>query len=308
MRRGALFVFALLFLLLCSCAKPTPTTEPAAAQETPSPIEAAETEKNAGDQEVLSPAAARMVNITTSDIYETDWDIDWDALAAALREASACETAQESDGLRHYMLTVYLTDVYSSAAENFFLTAGLDEPYVRISYRDPSGSSHDAVFKNETLYWLLRNIYRVETDIDEAALAAYQDILERTAQKIVVDSLALANATGFPGYTGFEIYQLVKTDTFADGAATYDVYSWDAAFLTDEPDKVPYAGGMRLDAEGRIVGKMENTVFAVKNTGSDSEDYRFLHWGIYQGETEEARAQNARAEILAAFDAPTQES
>ena len=52
---------------------------------------------------------------------------------------------------------------------------------------------------------------------------------------------------------------------------------------------------------------MENTVFAVKNPGSVSEDYRFLHWGIYQGETEQAQAQNARAEILAAFEAPAQE-
>lgn len=111
----------------------------------------------------------------------------------------------------------------------------------------------------------------------------------------------------FPGYTGFEIYRLVKTDTFADGDDTYDVYSWNAAFLTDEPDKVLYAGGMRLDAEGRVLFAMENTVFAVKNPGSGSEDYRFLHWGIYQGETEQAQAQNARVEILAAFEAPAQE-
>ena len=131
--------------------------------------------------------------------------------------------------------------------------------------------------------------------------------LEKPAQKIVVDSLAHATAAGFPGYTGFEIYRLVKTDTFADGDDTYDVYSWNAAFLTDEPDKVLYAGGMRLDAEGRVLFAMENTVFAVKNPGSGSEDYRFLHWGIYQGETEQAQAQNARVEILAAFEAPAQE-
>ena len=302
MKRSALFVFALLFLLLCACAKPA--TEPAAAQEAPAPTEPPESETSASGQQARSPAAARMADLTVDDIHYTDFDVDDAALCAALREASACETAQESDCLRHYMLTVYLTDDYSSAAENLFLAAGLDEPYVCISYRDPAGSSHDAVFKNETLYWLLRNVYRVEQDVDEAALAKYQDILDASAQNKIADSLALADATGFPGYTGFEIYRLVRTDSFADGADAYDVYSWDAAFLTDEPDKVPYAGGMRLDAEGRIVGKMENTVFAVKNPDTGKEDYRFLHWGIYQGETEEARTQNARAEILAAFDAP----
>lgn len=305
MRRRVLFALALLFLLLCACAKPTPddAQQPVSASEAAAPAAEGSEEAMA-----LSPTAARMADLTVDDIRYTDFDVDTAALCTALREASACQTQEQSDALTHYMLTVYLTDVYSSTAENLFLTAGLDEPYVRISYRDPAGSSHDAVFKNETLYWLLRNIYRVEPDIDEAALAKYQDILDASAQKKITDSLALADATGFPGYTGFEIYRLVKTDTFADGIDTYDVYHWGAAFLTDEPDKVPYAGGMRLDAEGRIVGQMESTVFAVKNPGTGNEDYRFLHWGIYPGETEEARTQNARSEILAAFDAPAQET
>lgn len=305
-----LAVLLLLALLLCACAKTgsVPSPEPADAQKPVLAPEAAEPAKEASEEAPsLSPAAARMADLTAADIHYTDFDVDSAALCAALQEASACETNRASSAMPHYMLTVYLTETYSSAAENFFLTAGLDEPYVRISYRDPAGSSHDAVFENETLYWLLRNIYRVEPDIDEAALARYRDILEKPAQKIVVDSLAHATAIGFPGYTGFEIYRLVKTDTFADGNDTYDVYSWDAAFLTDEPDKVLYAGGMRLDAEGRVLFAIENTVFAVKNPGSGSEDYRFLYWGIYQGATEQAQAQNARAEILAAFKAPAQE-
>lgn len=297
-------IVCLLALLLCACAEP----EPAHVQEPISQPEAAGQAAEASEKTaLLSPAAARMADLTAADIHYTDFDVDADALRAALREASACQTQYVSDAMPHYMLTVYLTETFSSAAENFFLTAGLDEPYVRINYRDPEGSSHDAVFENETLYWLLRDIYRVEPDIDEAALAKYQDILDASAQKKIADSLALADVSGFPGYAGFEIYRLVKTDTFANGDDTYDVYSWDAAFLTDKPDKVLYAGGMRLDAEGRVLFAMENTVFAVKNPGSGSEDYRFLHWGIYQGETEQAQAQNARAEILAAFEAPAQE-
>lgn len=297
-------IVCLLALLLCACAEP----EPAHVQEPISQPEAVGQAAEASEKTaLLSPAAARMADLTAADIHYTDFDVDADALCAALREASACQTQYVSDAMPHYMLTVYLTETFSSAAENFFLTAGLDEPYVRINYRDPEGGSHDAVFENETLYWLLRDIYRVEPDIDEAALTRYRDVLEKPAQKIVVDSLAHATAAGFPGYTGFEIYRLVKTDTFTDGDDTYDVYSWNAAFLTDEPDKVLYAGGMRLDAEGRVLFAMENTVFAVKNPGSGSEDYRFLHWGIYQGETEQAQAQNARVEILAAFEAPAQE-
>lgn len=146
---------------------------------------------------LLSPAAARMADLTAADIHYTDFDVDADALCAALREASACQTQDESDALTHYMLTVYLTDTYSSAAENFFLTAGLDEPYVRINYRDPEGGSHDAVFENETLYWLLRDIYRIEPDIDEAALAKYQDILDASAQKRLLTASLLQMSAAF---------------------------------------------------------------------------------------------------------------
>lgn len=106
------------------------------------------------------------------------------------------------------MLTVYLTETFSSAAENFFLTAGLDEPYVRINYRDPEGGSHDAVFENETLYWLLRDIYRVEPDIDEAALTRYRDVLgkagaeDRRRQPCPCDCRRLSGLHRFLRFTG----------------------------------------------------------------------------------------------------------
>ena len=189
-------IVCLLALLLCACAEP----EPAHVQEPISQPEAVGQAAEASEKTaLLSPAAARMADLTAADIHYTDFDVDADALCAALREASACQTQYVSDAMPHYMLTVYLTETFSSAAENFFLTAGLDEPYVRINYRDPEGGSHDAVFENETLYWLLRDIYRVEPDIDEAALAKYQDILDASAQKKIADSLALADVSGFPG-------------------------------------------------------------------------------------------------------------
>ena len=191
-----LAIVCLLALLLCACAEP----EPAHVQEPISQPEAAGQAAEASEKAaLLSPAAARMADLTAADIHYTDFDVDADALCAALREASACQTQYVSDAMPHYMLTVYLTETFSSAAENFFLTAGLDEPYVRVSYRAPEGSTHDAVFKNETLYWLLRDVYRVEPDIDEAALTRYRDVLEKPAQKIVVDSLAHATAAGFLG-------------------------------------------------------------------------------------------------------------
>ena len=127
-------IVCLLALLLCACAEP----EPAHVQEPISqPEDVGQAAEASEKTALLSPAAARMADLTTADIHYTDFDVDADALCAALREASACQTQYVSDAMPHYMLTVYLTETFSSAAENFFLTAGLDEPYVRINYRDP---------------------------------------------------------------------------------------------------------------------------------------------------------------------------
>ena len=123
-------IVCLLALLLCACAEP----EPAHVQEPISqPEDVGQAAEASEKTALLSPAAARMADLTAADIHYTDFDVDADALCAALREASACQTQYVSDAMPHYMLTVYLTETFSSAAENFFLTAGLDEPYVRIT-------------------------------------------------------------------------------------------------------------------------------------------------------------------------------
>lgn len=294
-------IVCLLALLLCACAEP----EPAHVQEPISqPEDVGQAAEASEKTALLSPAAARMADLTAADIHYTDFDVDADALCSRAAGGVRLPDTVRIGAMPHYMLTVYLTETFSSAAENFFLTAGLDEPYVRINYRDPEGGSHDAVFENETLYWLLRDIYRVEPDIDEAALAKYQDILDASAQKKIADSLALADVSGFPGYTGFEIYRLVKTDTFADGDDTYDVYSWNAAFLTDEPDQGSLRG--RYAAGRRRTGAFRDGKHGLCRQKSRlwQRGLSLLHWGIYQGETEQAQAQNAGRKFLPPLKRP----
>ncbi len=91
-------IVCLLALLLCACAEP----EPAHVQEPISqPEDVGQAAEASEKTALLSPAAARMADLTTADIHYTDFDVDADALCAALREASACQTQYVSDAMRH---------------------------------------------------------------------------------------------------------------------------------------------------------------------------------------------------------------
>ena len=68
-----LAIVCLLALLLCACAEP----EPAHVQEPISQPEAAGQAAEASEKAaLLSPAAARMADLTAADIHYTDFDVD----------------------------------------------------------------------------------------------------------------------------------------------------------------------------------------------------------------------------------------
>jgi len=79
-------IVCLLALLLCACAEP----EPAHVQEPISqPEDVGQAAEASEKTALLSPAAARMADLTAADIHYTDFDVDADALGAALREAAS---------------------------------------------------------------------------------------------------------------------------------------------------------------------------------------------------------------------------
>lgn len=82
----------------------------------------------------------------------------------------------------------------------------------------------------------------------------------------------------------------------------YEVYAWNVAFTTGgSTEGIPFAGGMSLDAEGRVIGYETDTYFAVKVLADGSFDYRFLTGELYQGPNEATGRENAKAQVLAAF-------
>lgn len=245
----------------------------------------------------------RIATLTESDvkyITSTFNHITELQLVAALNGASEHLTYEQEGISSFYSLTVYLSGgpgSYSSDDEHLILYAGLDEGIVQMFYSDGSGNSSEHYFDDSTLYWLLRDNYHTDETIDAERYSHYQDIIEDRAQKMVDEAVGMAGAKPFSGY---EVISFTHIDTFEADDARYDVYSWDVAFTTDDPQKVIWAGGMYLDSEARVRAYDGYTYFVIKTVASE-EEHRFLFWDLYLGPDEAAGWENAWTKIDQAF-------
>lgn len=241
--------------------------------------------------------SGRMASATAGEIRNISSGFDHvtaEALAPALNKAAGQRVA-EVEGFRgYYEVTAYLSggpETYGGDDECFHLYAGLEEPVAHVLY----SNGETGYFSDETLYWLIRNDYRTDTELDEAAYAGYREAIEAWAQTQVEQSENLHGAVAFTGYeiTGFTPVEVVELD---DGA--YEVYAWDVAFLTEDPNAVGWSGGMWLDAEGRVRAYEPDTYFVVQAaTGA----YRFLPWDLYQWSDPAERQEQVQRSITRAF-------
>ena len=226
--------------------------------------------------------------------------------ASVLNAAAEHRSEQSGQGLDHYTMEIYLSggpDAYSSSDEHFAFFAGLDENHINGIYFNGKGDSSRMSFEDETLYWLIRNSYRTEEHVDKNAYAYYRDTLDRRAQRLV-SHCASPSRTDI--LTGYEVVQFYQKEVLTDESGSYTVYCWEPAFLTASPDDIPWAGGMYLDADGRLCAYEQYTYFVTKGETGDFPPYRFLPWDLYNGETEEAEKAHTLQRIRQAFEPAVQ--
>ena len=226
--------------------------------------------------------------------------------ASVLNAAAEHRSEQSGQGLDHYTMEIYLSggpDAYSSSDEHFVFFAGLDENHINGIYFNGKGDSSRMSFEDETLYWLIRNSYRTEEHVDKNAYAYYRDTLDRRAQRLV-SHCASPSRTDI--LTGYEVVQFYQKEVLTDESGSYTVYCWEPAFLTASPDDIPWAGGMYLDADGRLCAYEQYTYFVTKGETGDFPPYRFLPWDLYNGETEEAEKAHTLQRIRQAFEPAVQ--
>lgn len=247
--------------------------------------------------------AELMSTITAEDIKyiacEVTGAVTAEQLAPALNAAAANQTALNASSQdTWYSLTAYLTDEYSSEAERLVLRVGMEENAVYVRYQN-SSRTREGVFADSALYRLVRDSCSGLTNIEDAHYEKYRGIIEARAAS---DVQRAQKYDGSPAFTGYEITSFEQTDVFEGDSVQYEVYAWNVAFTTGgSTEGIPFAGGMALDAEGRVVGFETDTYFAARVQPDGSFDYRFLSSELYQGPNEAAGRENARAEVLAAF-------
>ena len=227
-------------------------------------------------------------------------------MASALNAAAEHHSEQPGQGLDHYTMEIYLSggpDAYSSSDEHFVFSAGLDENHINGIYFNGKGDSSRMSFEDEALYRLIRNGYRTEEHIDKNAYEHYQDLLDRRAQRLAAQC---ASPSQTDILTGYEVVQFYQKEVLTDESGSYTVYCWEPAFLTASPDDIPWAGGMYLDADGRLCAYEQYTYFVTKGETGDFPPYRFLPWDLYNGETEEAEKAHTLQRIRQAFEPAVQ--
>ena len=227
-------------------------------------------------------------------------------MAHVLNAAAEHRSEQSGQGLDHYTMEIYLSggpDAYSSSDKHFVFSVGLDENHINGIYFNGKGDSHRMSFEDETLYWLIRNGYRTEEHIDKNAYEHYQDLLDRRAQRLAAQC---ASPSRTDILTGYEVVQFYQKEVLTDESGSYTVYCWEPAFLTDSPDDIPWAGGMYLDADGRLCAYEQYTYFVTKGETGNFPAYRFLPWDLYNGETEEAEKAHTLQRIRQAFEPAVQ--
>ena len=227
-------------------------------------------------------------------------------MAHVLNAAAEHRSEQSGQGLDHYTMEIYLSggpDAYSSSDEHFVFSVGLDENHINGIYFNGKGDSSRMSFEDEALYWLIRNGYRTEEHIDKNAYEHYQDLLDRRAQRLAAQC---ASPSRTDILTGYEVVQFYQKEVLTDESGSYTVYCWEPAFLTASPDDIPWAGGMYLDADGRLCAYEQYTYFVTKGETGNFPAYRFLPWDLYNGETEEAEKAHTLQRIRQAFEPAVQ--
>ena len=253
----------------------------------------------------------RMATVTAEEIkyvpsFVADVSLNAEEVASILNEAAEHRSKQPDSGLHHYTMEIYLSggpDAYSSSDEHFVFFAGLDENHINGIYFNGKGDSSRMSFEDETLYWLIRNGYRTEVQVDKDAYEYHQAILDLRAQRLAAQC---ASPSRTDILTGYEVVQFYQKEVLTDESGSYTVYCWEPAFLTASPDDIPWAGGMYLDADGRLCAYEQYTYFVTKGETGDFPPYRFLPWDLYNGETEEAEKAHTLQRIRQAFEPAVQ--
>ncbi len=242
---------------------------------------AAATEETDGLSKMAALTAKDIAGVVSSGWVGTDAE----TLAPLMRAAAAHPAAkpeEESGRPDFWRVEVYLTggpDSFSSLDTRYELCARQTENLVFVRLWDGKpGGAEEYWLDDAPLYALIRGCFRSDGVVEGEAWEKYGPYLEARARETVENY----RPYGAGGLVGFDITRLEKTAYFWRGedGAYLPVYAWQAAFYPEDVNNVGWAGGMKLDADSRVVGIENHTYFAVRE-GPGGPELFFLPWDGY---------------------------
>ena len=237
----------------------------------------------------VTDGLSKMAALTTKDIagvVSSGWvGTDAETLAPLMRAAAAhsmAEPEEKSKVRDFWQVEVYLAGgpvSFSSRDAHYELWARQTENLVFVRWWDGKpGSAEEYWLEDAPLYALVRGCYRSDGVVEEEAWEKYGAELEARARETVENY----RPYGAGGLVGFDITRLEKTaySWRSEEGEYLPVYAWQAAFYPEDVNNIGWAGGMKLDADNRIVGIEDHTYFAVRE-GPNGPELTFLSWDGY---------------------------
>lgn len=264
-----------------------------------------------GQEQITFTVAEEMKKVKASDITELGFfSFTADDIASALNSAADNQmTAGEasgrgfsSDDSLFWEEIAYLEDSYetgvSGATLSFRMKCGLAENIVKVTYGTYNNYS-TGFFESEKLYNLLR--YRDQAkygEIDQAAFDKFQYILTNQ-----MDHFFSVMSEAQRQIYSYELIEFNKAWSFEESdGATVELYNFDYGLLVNDPEKIQFAGGMRLDGWLRLRGFNGGGQLAVRYRDGEMTAYSFMGNDFWYDPAHSDDASWAKERLKSALD------
>ena len=175
--------------------------------------------------------------------------VDTAEMAAHINAAAKNFFHIEHSDIHTGVIKLYLSDnrsVENGDYEVINLYISLHEPIIEVYYglddSKQNRSVHSTiVLQDVVLYRYLHALYGDNNPVDEIALAQYGEILSARATWLMDHHNSTCAEHNLPPFTGFDITYLRLENYFTYNGYTYEIYGWDPAFWTDDPNPGRYA-------------------------------------------------------------------
>lgn len=199
--------------------------------------------------ETLQADDIKMVRDSIRNDSGKDIVVDTAEMAAHINVAAKHFFHVEHSAVHTGVIKLYLSDnrsVENGDYEVINLYISLHEPIIEVSYgledSERNLSVHSTIgLQDVALYSYLYVLYGDNNPVDQTALAQYGEILSARAAFLVDYHNSTCAEHNLPPFTGFDITYLRLENYFTYNGYTYEIYGWDPAFWTDDPNPGRYA-------------------------------------------------------------------